>query len=321
MRNLLILCTLSIFALPAGLRAELECPRPVVDLGDVRSGVVLRPVFVLRNTGTHTLEIREVKPGCGCLKARLESHRLAPGEQIQLHAEIHTVTQAEGPNRWRVEVRWQRGDRHEELHLEAKAQVQTEVTIRPARLVVHTSSGHSHPFTLSERADRPREIVGIESSLPHVRCEPSRARREGDGWQRTLTLEILPTLPDGRHEGVLCVHTKDPACPEWKVPFTVVKHGSHRLQASPAQVEVPGPAFPARIVLVSATDSPVRIERVEPDADWMRCSFCEGPGERSTLRVVIQRDRLPAGTVQGLLRVYRANSAEAPLEIPVRVVR
>jgi hypothetical protein len=57
---------------------------PVRDLGRVRPGVRETVVYLVMNQGTQLLNIRELRPECGCLTARASQTRLAPKETSEI---------------------------------------------------------------------------------------------------------------------------------------------------------------------------------------------------------------------------------------------
>jgi len=65
--------------------AEISGPKikfaeTVFDFGKVKAGEVVRHDFVFTNTGTATLEIAAVKPGCGCTTAGTWDKQVEPGK-------------------------------------------------------------------------------------------------------------------------------------------------------------------------------------------------------------------------------------------------
>src|SRR5262245_56838396 len=60
------LLTALLLAGPA--RADLLCPQPVVDVGEVRAGAPLTRRFDFRNAGALAVEITDAVPSCGCLR-------------------------------------------------------------------------------------------------------------------------------------------------------------------------------------------------------------------------------------------------------------
>jgi hypothetical protein len=83
---MLVLC-LATGALQSLAAAELTSAQPRMvfatnrfDFGKVRAGEVVTHAFVFTNAGTATLEVTEVKPGCGCTTAGDWDGRVEPGK-------------------------------------------------------------------------------------------------------------------------------------------------------------------------------------------------------------------------------------------------
>ena len=71
-------------------------PKLVIQGGDTHDwGTVKQPkeplkaVVVIRNDGTDTLKISDVKPGCGCTTAPLDKKVLLPGEQTNMNVTLN----------------------------------------------------------------------------------------------------------------------------------------------------------------------------------------------------------------------------------------
>src|SRR5206468_6603052 len=56
-------------ALPADAGPKIQFAEIVYDFGKVSSGEVVKHTFVFTNIGTAKLEIKDVRPGCGCTTA------------------------------------------------------------------------------------------------------------------------------------------------------------------------------------------------------------------------------------------------------------
>ncbi len=59
---------------------KIQFAEPVYDFGKVNSGDVIKHDFVFTNTGTATLEIKDVRPGCGCTTAGTWDKRVESGK-------------------------------------------------------------------------------------------------------------------------------------------------------------------------------------------------------------------------------------------------
>jgi hypothetical protein len=288
----------------------------------VRGGAPLAHTFTLVNRGAGAVEVTEVKPGCGCLKPRLGRGTLAPGESTTLGVEVNTLTQAEGPNCWRVLVRYQEGGRDGELTLDVTAEVVPELSVRPANLVLYTDAALGHALTLTERRERPLGLTAVRTTSPHVRPRVGEARRDpAGGWVRTIGLEVSPDCPEGRHEEMLLLDTEDPLYRELKVPFTVVKRARQAVSALPAEVRLIGSGdqpLPARVVLLSAADGrEMGVERVESDSPAVQCRWAAGPGPRVTLRVQVDRAGLTGDALAATVRVHLSRPEGVTVTIPV----
>lgn len=74
-------------------------PKLVIEGGDTHDwGTVKQPkdplkaTVVIRNDGTDTLKISDVKPGCGCTSAPLDKKVLMPGEQTNMNVTLNVGT-------------------------------------------------------------------------------------------------------------------------------------------------------------------------------------------------------------------------------------
>ena len=302
-------------------RAELVCPAPEhIVPNEVRSGEPLRHRFEIRNAGREVVEVLGLKPGCGCLRPRIDRMRILPGESATVEVEVNTVTQGEGRNAWRVTVRYTQAGQEAELALTLSAQVRQVVSISPATLVVHTASGYTHALTLTEKTAKPMDLSGAETGSPHVRATLGKPARVGDVWRREIRLEILPTYPEGRHEEVLSLIAPQTGL-DLRFPFAVVKRSAGVVQAAPSAVRLQSAgtqALPARIVLLSrGDDKAVAVERIEADHKAIKTTWVAGPDTRATLRVVVDRESIGTVPFRGKIRVHVREAGV--VEVPVFV--
>ena len=62
-----------------------------LDLGRIKQGQTPHGHFTLRNIGDQTLEIREIKPSCGCTAIMAESKSIPPGQESKLQVSVDTT--------------------------------------------------------------------------------------------------------------------------------------------------------------------------------------------------------------------------------------
>ncbi len=320
---LMALCVpLMLFVRTGLLRAELECTAPEVDKGEVKSGLSLSHRFTIHNRGSESVEITDVHPSCGCLAPKLDKRRLQPGESGELLLEVNTLTQPAGVNTWRVTLRYRAGTVEQELPLYLRARVVSEITVEPPSLAIYTDTAMRHEIAVIDRRIEPLSVRAVPTSSPHVRTHLGELRRDAAGaWRRTIEVEVLADCPEGRHEETLRICTSDPLYRELKVPFTIVKHARRLVSAVPASVvlsEAADQPLPAKVVLLSAADErEVRIERIECDKDAIDCRWAQGPGPRATLKIRVDRSRIPGDRLRGVVQVHLSKPATETIAIPV----
>jgi hypothetical protein len=312
---------------PAGaVRAEVTCTGTPYDAGQVASGTVIRHAFTLVNHGASTVEVTEVKPGCGCIRPQMDRVTLAPGEQSVLTLEINTLTQPAGPSLWQTVVHYTENGAAKELAVHVRASLKAVVSVSPASLIIYTQKAARGEFVLSEYYDTPLVIRGVVAASPHIRATCGTPAREAGVWKRTICVEVLPTMPEGRHDDMIRLMTGDAWSADLSVPFTVVKRSPGRVDASPeslavlAQGDVP---IASHIVLLSSgDDKPVVIDHVETSCPFIHCTWAQGPGERATVRVVFDHETMPKDkTFEASVRVHVREPMPQVVTIPVHCSR
>jgi len=153
------------FALTSGLmaQADLKIPYENFDFGIMPQNAKVTGGYWLISTGADTLNITDVKPGCGCTKAPLETNIIAPGDSTfleisfksgkyknRVHKTIRVNSNTSVPNR--------------SISLTGFVQIQMDSTkpviVRPYRLDVSqygTKPRENVKFTLENVTDRDLE--------------------------------------------------------------------------------------------------------------------------------------------------------------------
>jgi hypothetical protein len=302
--------------------AELRCEQPAVQTGEVHSGAPLAHRFALINSGTETIEILDVKPSCGCMAPKVNQRVFAPGARGALLLEINTLTQDAGLQSWRVTVRYREGHEEHELSLQMAATVVTQISVTPPSLVLYTTSAIEHEIALTDRRQTPMTVTAVQASSPHLRTRLGDWQRNDEGHSvRTIAVEVLPDFPEGRREETLQVFTSDPEYRELRIPVTVVKRPRQTVSASPDSLAVSTAAdepIPSRIVMLrSADDQPVVVERVECDDAAVTCTTAAGPGLRATLKVQIDRAKVKGDALEAKVRVMLKQPAGQTITVPL----
>jgi hypothetical protein len=317
-----VLCVALVLFWTSPVRAELECAEPMVEKGEVRSGVPLSHRFVFVNHGPGAVEVTDVKPSCGCLAPKLERRHYEPGESGELLLEINTLTQPAGAISWRATIHYKAGGSEHELPLYVCARVVTEISVEPPSLAIYTDTSIGHEITVIDRRTEPLIVRAVTGTSPHVRTHLGELRRSEAGhWLRSIQVEVLADCPEGHHDEALRIYTSDPTYPELKVPFTIVKRTRRSVSVSPDSVTLSGSVgqpLPSRIVLLSAADDrEVKIERVESGHAAIDCRWAQGPGHRATLKIRVDHRRINGDSLISTVRVHLSQPAGETITVPV----
>lgn len=80
----------SLFAQPQHQGPKIFSPNRFHNFGDLREGQVVSHDFIIKNIGTDTLVISNVRSSCGCTVAKLKVDKLAPGDSATVTVTFNT---------------------------------------------------------------------------------------------------------------------------------------------------------------------------------------------------------------------------------------
>jgi uncharacterized protein DUF1573 len=311
-----------VLGLAAVVRADLHFAETTIDVGEARSGVRLGRDFRFVNDGSEEVELIEAQPSCGCLTPRLEQRLYRPGEQGTLTVEINTLGQPAGQRSWRVRLRYRKGGVLQETALEIAARVVTEVTVQPAALTVLAQGALAEEIVLTDLREQPLTLYEVRTTARFLKATAGEPTRDGLGHHVTrIKLEVGDDCPEGRHEEVLTFYTNDLTYRELAVPVTVVRRGRQQVSAVPEEITVralAGEPVPSQLVRVRAAgDGAVVVHGVTADDPSITCRWASGPENCVTLKVQIDRTRLPAGGLRSAVHIQMASPVRETLTLPV----
>lgn len=70
---------------------KLDFDKNLHDFGAIKENMSVKTEFVFTNSGKSELNIRKVKPNCGCTVTKLEKYTLQPGDSSKMNVEFNSV--------------------------------------------------------------------------------------------------------------------------------------------------------------------------------------------------------------------------------------
>lgn len=324
MNTLLFLSWALVAADPA---APLAVAQPLIDCGDVRAGLPLVQKFRLTNRARDVLKITDlVALNCGCVRATMTARALLPAENAEVTVEVNTLGQPAGANSWKVAVRYRvdatdgRPPASGEEILELKAQVVREVTVEPVAVSLILDGPAKHTIKVADHRARPLSVRSVQTSSPHLKAVSQRGAPVPDSPRAyAIALEVLESLPVGRHTELVTIDTDDPEYKSFQVPVQITKRPANQVAALPEQVSLRlatgQTAASALVRLRDGSGQRVAIEKAEADHAAVRLKWASGPDAMATLRVTVEPGLSKAGPAT--VKVYLSEPPGQVISIPV----
>lgn len=296
-------------------RAQLVFPEPAIDIGKVKSGVRFSQKFDFVNRGKAPVRIIDVKSSCGCLTPRLDRRSYAPGDAGSIPFEVNTLTSAGGPTSWSARVRYQEAEQTGEKVLLVRAFVEREIEVEPTFLRVFTTGGVKHTIAITDRRPTPLQVTRATTSSTSLLAtvDPEST----SPWR--ITVEVLPTTPEGTHEESLLIHTTDPTYSTLQVPITIVKRPNDRIQASPSEVTLtrtPTTPFPSARVLLRTPDARIAVGGITTSHPALTCQLLPTTSSRVLLKIHADHTKLPT-PFAGEIRIQCNQPSTQTILLPV----
>jgi uncharacterized protein DUF1573 len=304
--------------------APLVIDPPAVDRGELPANKPLVQTFRLKNTGAVPLTIAEVAGACGCFRHSLAARQVAPGESTELTVGINLLTQPEGPNTWKVAVRYKTEATPPvtgEQVLRLTAKVNKDVSVEPVALLLSAEGEITGTLTVIDRRGKPLTVTGVRLGVKGVRADVKPAADAGGRRAQKIELTVGDACPAGQYADEVSIDTDDPEYAELRIPLRVIKKApATGVQVAPGSVTLrfaKDQATASSLVrLKDAHDRQVVVDKAESDHPAIACKWAAGPGAMATLRVTVDRDKAKAAGV-GVVTVRVKGPASETLHIPV----
>lgn len=160
------------------------------DFGKVEAGSVVKHEFIFTNTGTATLEITDVRPGCGCTTAGTWDRKVEPGQTGRVPLQLNT-TGFSGAVAKSATVTCNATSQNN-LYLQLKATIWRPVEVNPPsayfNVSAETATNQSRSIRILSNLEAPLTLSPPECTNTSFRAE-LKTIREGREFELLVTVQ------------------------------------------------------------------------------------------------------------------------------------
>jgi len=197
--------------------------------------------FAFVNRGDHPVEIKELKPSCGCLNPRLAKRHYEPGESGEFSLRIQTANEEPGQKEYYCQVVYE-DPQPREVEVTFKITLpERTVTVRPRSLIFYSPGDAliTKAIVITDNRERQLTLIGAECSLAFVTVTCEQAVRVEAGRRLHSVIVKTKHVPLGRHRGLIRIRTDDPDFPRIEVPLWVERvespESDHKVSLDPSR--------------------------------------------------------------------------------------
>ena len=305
---------------------KLTVPERTMDFGTVPQGEVLTANFKLVNEGTKVLQVKGVRPTCGCTVAEFD-HEIQPDKEGWVKAKLDTTGFAGPISKSILIVTDDPTTPTSSVIIKADVKPYLEALPRPL-LRFNAIQGETSSQTVTVVADQPDafKVTGVESDAPFVsgavrklgKDELIRGKHDD---QYEVTVNLAPDAPVGPINATLTVLTTHPKAPKLQLKvYGVVRALIH---VTPPELQfgaVEAALKPGRNVIVinNQPDTEMEVTGAEVnDPAFTTEVITIEKGKRYQVSVTVKADATP-GPRDAVLTIRTTDAAHSQLTVPVR---
>jgi hypothetical protein len=241
---------------------KIVCAEPTFNFGEMESSKDVEHTFILKNEGDLSLEIKQVRPSCGCTVANISQNTIPPGSQ----AEVTT----------RLSLRGRQGAQHKTISVESSDPKQPtlilslegtaveEIRVQPNQLFFGRITTDSTVTGAVEITVQSTNVVKVTRTSSNTSNLTAATESSPDGKSIRVLISTQPPLERGTLRGNVHIETDHPKYPAMDIAVSafVVGDITFAPEELPVLEAVGQPA--GRIVIVrSETGKKFQIVKVE----------------------------------------------------------
>jgi Protein of unknown function (DUF1573) len=292
---------------------------PHFNFGKVYKGNKVEHVFKLENQGNDTLDIKKVKPSCGCTAAILSNNTILPGNTGEIKATFNT-----GSYRGKVKktIAVLSNDPATPSHkLTISGEIIEEISIKPRNINfgsirTDNQSDKTVKVSIKSQSGPDFKITKTTSSKPFV--ETSAAVDQNGEYTIVATLKDYHKI--GRFSGKIFLDTNSTRQPQASIVFYGVVEGDITINQKRIYYgTVPEGKEITKKLFVKINESNIKILNAKISPDYLSVNVDERYEQKNPhcLIAINLHKEAPIGKINGLLEL-NTNSKEQPvINIPI----
>lgn len=298
---------------------RLTVPESLHSFGQIYRGEKVQHRFLLKDAGEAELEIRKVRPSCGCTAAEPSQKTIPPGGEAYVEV---TFDSKNFVGKVTKTVMVDTNDPSEPTHtLTLEADIVEELVAKPPRLAlgqIKQKEGLNSKVEIKSPTGLNFEVYGAQSSSRALGV--TSVEKQADGTY-AISLEVKKDSPTGRFGGDLVVRTSSQRQPVISIPF--IGEVVSDVSAYPAQLSfgfIKKGSEAVTHVLVTFHDREVRLGKVEiePEVFSLRVDPPMGGQSQTSYNMVVVLSReAPAGRHEGSLKIHTTSNSNPIITIPI----
>ena len=198
-------------ATPASTGARVQFETPTYDFGRTKSGEPIKHTFIFTNTGCETLEINNVRPGCGCTTAGDWTKKVEPGKTGEIPIQVNTAN-FNGPIMKNVSV--DSNDKAQPTSvLYLKGTIWKPVDINPQFAMINVppdTEGGSTVVRIINNMDEPITLSKPEVNNPSF---SATLKTNQPGKEFEMVVSTVPPMRTGYSQAQVTIKTSSSSVP------------------------------------------------------------------------------------------------------------
>ncbi len=292
---------------------------PDFNFGKVYKGSKVVHVFKLENRGNDTLEIKKVKPSCGCTAVILSNKTIPPGKAGEIKSTFNS-----GNYRGKVKktISVLSNDHDTPNHkLTISGEIIQEISIKPQNINFGSIRSDNQTektvkVSIKSQSGTDFKITKITSSKPFVKAVEA-ADQKGE-----YTIDV--TLKDyhkiGRFSGKIFLETNSSKQPKASIIYYGVVEGDITINQKRIYYgTVPEGREITRKLFVKINESDIKILSTKISPDYLSVKADERYEQKNPhclIEIKLHKEA-PIGTIDGLLELHTNSKKMSVIKIPI----